>query len=748
MTKPLSSAALYGYASGFSVAPGDAITFHVSGEGITRYRAQLVRLRHGLDRSDGPGLRETEIASSIDGDYAAQQQPDTSGSYVEVDDPARLLSGRSALSLSLTVYATLVDGALQGLIGSWDCEDSVGYALVLEQGRLALWIGDGHRRTAVKMDVSLEPHTWYAVSAGFDLEHGLAWVEQTPVGARGDRVLAAANVAVAGRAEAKAPQADVSSRAPFRIAALSRPRPDGWAATAHFNGKLGNPRVSTDATTLAAWDFARSDREDRCLLRHVADTSANGLHGMCLNAPTRGVTGAAWDGIADDFQRDPASYGAIHFHEDDLDDARWPVAFELVIGDDVRSGVYAIRLRAEGAEEHIPFFVRPGPRQPRSPVLLLMPTGSYLAYANDRLPFDAAGAELLAGHVPVLHRDDLQLQQHYDFGRSCYELHPDGSGVIFSSRRRPIINMRPRYLGWFMAEGPWQFPADLCVVDWLDHLGIDYDVATDEDLDRDGYGLLAPYQAVLTGSHPEYVSQHELDAVERYVSERGRLMYLGGNGFYWLVTYDPERPYLMEVRRSENGSRPHEAWPGEHHHQTSGERCGLWRSKRRAPQRLLGVGYGSEGFDRSSGYDRMPDSFDPAVSFIFDGVDETRFGEFGFMGGGAAGAELDRYDIELGSPPEALLLATSAGMHSDDYQQESADLMETPPTTGGTQNVAVRSDVVYVPLDSGGAVFSVGSIAWTGALSHNGYDNSIARITENVLRRFLSDETLPRRTVP
>jgi N,N-dimethylformamidase len=34
-------------------------------------------------------------------------------------------------------------------------------------------------------------------------------------------------------------------------------------------------------------------------------------------------------------------------------------------------------------------------------------------------------------------------------------------------------------------------------------------------------------------------------------------------------------------------------------------------------------------------------------------------------------------------------------------------------------------------------VFSVGSIAWTGALSHNGYDNDIARITENVLRRFL-----------
>jgi N,N-dimethylformamidase len=34
-------------------------------------------------------------------------------------------------------------------------------------------------------------------------------------------------------------------------------------------------------------------------------------------------------------------------------------------------------------------------------------------------------------------------------------------------------------------------------------------------------------------------------------------------------------------------------------------------------------------------------------------------------------------------------------------------------------------------------VFSTGSIAWCGSLSHNGYANNVARITGNVLRRFL-----------
>jgi N,N-dimethylformamidase len=39
-------------------------------------------------------------------------------------------------------------------------------------------------------------------------------------------------------------------------------------------------------------------------------------------------------------------------------------------------------------------------------------------------------------------------------------------------------------------------------------------------------------------------------------------------------------------------------------------------------------------------------------------------------------------------------------------------------------------------MPQGGAVFSTGSIAWIGSLSHNGYDNNVSRITENVLRRF------------
>jgi N,N-dimethylformamidase len=54
----------------------------------------------------------------------------------------------------------------------------------------------------------------------------------------------------------------------------------------------------------------------------------------------------------------------------------------------------------------------------------------------------------------------------------------------------------------------------------------------------------------------------------------------------------------------------------------------------------------------------------------------------------------------------------------------------------------VRADLVVFETPNGGAVFSTGSIAWAGSLGHNGYDNNVARITGNVLRRFIDPTPL------
>ncbi len=55
----------------------------------------------------------------------------------------------------------------------------------------------------------------------------------------------------------------------------------------------------------------------------------------------------------------------------------------------------------------------------------------------------------------------------------------------------------------------------------------------------------------------------------------------------------------------------------------------------------------------------------------------------------------------------------------------------------GPNNELVRSDMVLLESPGGGAVFSVGSICYTGSLSHDGYNNNVARLTSNVLQEFL-----------
>jgi N,N-dimethylformamidase len=176
---------------------------------------------------------------------------------------------------------------------------------------------------------------------------------------------------------------------------------------------------------------------------------------------------------------------------------------------------------------------------------------------------------------------------------------------------------------------------------------------------------------------------------------------------------------------------------------TTGERGGLWRSRGRPPQKTFGVGMAALGRDRSSPYRPMPHACHERAGFVMEGIDPDELvGGFGLVGGGAAGHELDRYDQGLGTPPDALPLAASEG-HTDDYQGTQEDIFFPVAANGGTENFNVRADIVYFANDRGGGVFSTGSIAWCGSLSHAGYDNNVSRMTGNVLRRFLDPEPLP-----
>jgi N,N-dimethylformamidase len=198
----------------------------------------------------------------------------------------------------------------------------------------------------------------------------------------------------------------------------------------------------------------------------------------------------------------------------------------------------------------------------------------------------------------------------------------------------------------------------------------------------------------------------------------------------------------MEVRKLDSGMRAWAARPGEHYLQTTGEKSGLWKNRGRAPQKLTGVGFIAEGFETSAPFRRMPDSWHRTVSWITEGVEDEIIGDEGLAYGGAAGIELDRYDLSLGTPPHTRIIASSGG-HSDNYVLVTEELLYAYAGLVGTLDYRIRADITYFPAPNNGAVLSTGSIAFGQALPVNNYRNGSARLLQNVVDAFVRDGELP-----
>ncbi len=81
-------------------------------------------------------------------------------------------------------------------------------------------------------------------------------------------------------------------------------------------------------------------------------------------------------------------------------------------------------------------------------------------------------------------------------------------------------------------------------------------------------------------------------------------------------------------------------------------------------------------------YSRTEESNNARVAWAFEGIDyDEKLGNFGLVGGGAAGTELDIVDTMLGSPPHTLVVATSAGRHTEGYLLVMEDYRLQPTGT-------------------------------------------------------------------
>lgn len=770
---------LTGYADKFGVHPGDKIKFYVNCDGPAEYKAEIVQMIHGDTNPRGPGFIEKAIETNVTGVYKGRKQIIHGGSYGYVEDAPQFHV--DSFTLQCWIWPTTPKthprywkhGA-QGLVTKW--MGGKGYGLFInEEGFVELRINE-HKITT---GVPIRDHAWHFVAASFDAETGDVVLYHEP-----QIVYALDPVIEPVKANVRAKI--VHTSAPVALAAYvdkidddllaKSSLPEGVWFTGKYNGKLDSPRISNKALSrfeieqmkggaqpglterrnsgptgalsaviVAAWDFW--DGIDTIVAK---DNGPYRFDARLVNCPTRALTGYNWCGQSFDWKYAKKEYGAIHFHDDDVDDARWASDVEWTVpADGVKSRFYALKLTtSEGDEDYIPFWVVPKIGKEQSKIAVMVPTISYMAYANEHVACNAGGAELFVYRVPIMQHQNMFLAEHREYGGSIYDTHTDGSGICLSSRLRPILSIRPKY-DHFLAQAPWQYPADLHLIYWLETMGYEYDVITDEDVTYDGLARLENYNVVITGSHPEHNTGTQLDALHNYTQRGGRLMYMGADAWYWVHSFHPAyddlgRGVITEMRRCESGIRTWRAEPGEYYHQGTGELGGMWRFRGRSLYSVAGVGMTNEGFDVSTYYSRTPDSLDPRVSWAFEGISyDEPIGNFGLVGGGCAGLELDIVDVTLGSPPHTLAVATSAGRHTEAYLLVMEDFGFNQQGLDGTTHPRVRGDVAFHETPNGGGCFAFSSIAFCGSLPWNNGQNNVSRLVKNVLDRFSMDGPLP-----
>ena len=747
---------LLGYTDKLTVRPNEVIEFKISSETGSDYTAQLVQLINGDIYSDAANYKELELESCINGDYKGQFQPVHSGSCIVIND-VQPLAELDEFTIVITVMPTLPNAGQQHLISHQEALNNIGWSLQLnDQGRLTFSAADALGvKTTVAIEQPLRAKTWYRVALRASWRSKTVYLDcaQIPVSANQIDLF---STSVSAAKLGDFPQVCC----PFLMAAAyggldasARPIP-----LACFNGRLeapviyrgilsdselavvatGERPVMLNKHLVADWDFSEGIEGAT-----ITDRSQSRLHGTTHNMPLRAVKGSNWNGSTREWVRAPHQYAAIHFHSDDLYDCGWLSDITYTVPDDLRSGIYALRLRLSHGEqatdtfcemtdeEYLPFFVAAPKNKPQAKLAFLLPTNTYLAYGNNHLrppDVDYSDSDMMGPGTKAYYAQ--LIDAHYDLGLSVYDHHLDGSPVHFSSCFRPLLNMRPKTI-------LWTFCADLLFTDWMAEKAIDYDIITDDLLQQEGVSLLKQYSAVMTGNHPEYPTMEQLDAIESYTSQGGRFMYMGGNGFYWCAAMNNKLPGVIEVRRGRHRNPIWQSEVGESFFALSGKAGGTWAHHDRPPCQQFGVGFIAMG-PGASYYRLTAEAQKSRASFIIKGVDDEVIGSFGIFEGGAAGQEIDRSNRDLGTPDHAIVLARSEN-HGPEmlyvYEELDNDFPISEHYLSDTY-----AEVVFFETPGGGAVFSVGSMTWCGSLSYNDYDNSISTITLNVIQRFCDAE--------
>ena len=375
----MSSSSIIGYVDPLIVSPGGRVAVKISC-GQPTFTSKVLRILAGHDHPDAPPISHHLIEGIPEQSHQGKLQFSRIGSSIRIPSWSdEDLSHVDTLSISFWCQASLPHTSQeQFLFSSVDQAASSGFACLIDEfGSLRVRVGGSQKIQEISLCIKLLKGEWVHVTLSI---HRLNKKVKVEVGRQAKLADLGVGPQIFHEEGDLVDNVDIVSGQALVIASDSVETrvASHRMKSATFNGKIDGFKIEATSAgkveTLLDFDFSIGIPTDE-----VRDVSGKNHHGTLINTPARAVTGHDWDASQVDWTHASYGYGAIHFHDDDLDDAAWDTSFELQIPPDLRSGCYGVHIDDGVTIDIIPFFVRSDPNvEDPPPVALIMPTFTYI----------------------------------------------------------------------------------------------------------------------------------------------------------------------------------------------------------------------------------------------------------------------------------------------------------------------------------------------------------------------------------
>ncbi|KAJ2971444.1 hypothetical protein NQ176_g7681 [Zarea fungicola] len=360
---------IIGYAQPWIVDPGDSIDIKVSST-EPEIKHRTFRVLQGTQCEDGPEPQYEEITAVPHGRCPGRFQLAHQGSYAVVSDIGLDEAVDKGLGFSVCVQPWMNQaGHHQAFISNLNPSSKTGLWIGLDElGHIIVQVGQEAKIQTITTDFVPSERRWTKLELNVQAEELQLDIRPLALGLEppaSNPIVLNLSLDAPIRLGHASELLLAASRTSKTINGASR-----LLASSHFNGRLESVMITAigeASQTLASYDFSIGIATDK-----ITDTSGSNRTGRLINAPSRAVKGMLWDGSATDWTRDARGYGAIHFHEDDLDDAEWQTDFSITMPSDARSGVYVVHLESVSVapsppvSDQVVFFVRPTAQSKKS----------------------------------------------------------------------------------------------------------------------------------------------------------------------------------------------------------------------------------------------------------------------------------------------------------------------------------------------------------------------------------------------